>query len=154
MNHKIEHDGRGGRCVNDGCTLNLTFLSSIDITYLENNNQCPTGPLKKLMRQPSHEEIVGDHKGSQRIHTLYEDALKAMRRYGKVVEEVSSRCPSNIEVIIDGVIHPNDNKPEYYIYDCCRVGSHSKHMAKTWNPAIWIEWTDDEFIIHRAARRN
>lgn len=80
LSHKIERDGRGGYCVNEGCTLNLTFLSSIDVTYLENNQQCPTGPLKKLMRQPTPEEIVGDHSTSQRIHALYEDALEAMRK--------------------------------------------------------------------------
>lgn len=54
MNHDIERDlqGRGGHCVHDDCTLNLTFLSDKDVIYLENNGQCPTGPLKPLMRQP------------------------------------------------------------------------------------------------------
>lgn len=62
MNHKIERDGRSGHCVNEECTLNLTFLSDTDIVYLENNDQCPTGPLKKLMREPTAAEIVGDHR--------------------------------------------------------------------------------------------
>ena len=155
MNHDIERDlnGRGGRCRNDECTLNLTFLSDLDIVYLESNDQCPIGPLKKLMRQPTSEEIVGDHSTSQRIHTLYEDALEAMRKYNEQVEQASPSCPNSIEVIIDGVIHPNDTKPGYYVHDCCKSGRHSKHMARTWNPAITIEWTDDTFVIHRATRR-
>jgi hypothetical protein len=53
--------------VNEGCTLNLTFLSKIDIVYLESNDQCPTGPLKKLMRQPTDQEILGDHSKDKKV---------------------------------------------------------------------------------------
>ncbi len=59
MNHKIERDGYGGCCINEGCTLSLTFLSKLDVVYLETNDQCPIGPLKPLMRKPKPNEILG-----------------------------------------------------------------------------------------------